>query len=569
MKTLQYWGTGNFQEHPYTGRIVTWTEKEKQTVEDTIATKLLAANAGFVLDNDETGEVVTSSINSSTGGISFSVNGSKLFGEELKPTGNDQASEIEQFINDTAGSHQTFLAGGDFIIGSPITLHSRKNYGPKWGNKGVGLSVIGCGIENTRIFYTGSKASPAILVTDPGSTDPAINERNIIGQFAHFSLLSATAGGVEQNAGTVEGSAIEVRPAGATTGTVGHHVWFKDLRLDGWQYGISLDDCTGARFERCWFQEFENAIRLGYNADIIEILYCLFGLEQFSVGNERNSAIAVKTGWDTAAWDGGNGNNIVLRLNWMIGIGKGIDIGANEGQIVLENNYFERVRQYYDANTFTVGRLSVANNTFSQPNVNDSAEFKIDLGSAGNNNVELRGNYAPTGTPTSAFVGFTGYNNRIVLSQNVLQGAHLKYNDGVNPRTVTLPNLAKGEHAFGGTYGVAQIVGEPRSTTRGTTGTITCNWYDGEINDFPAMTGNLTINMAGSATPPAVGQRIKFRIKAAAASPESYTVTLDSSWRVPFTFAQPGAGDANKQTLVEVERVSNGWMVVSPQNVWL
>ena len=66
-KTLQYWGTGNFQEHPYTGRIVTWTEKEKQTVDDAIATKLFASGAGFVLDNDETGEVVTSRIYPVTG----------------------------------------------------------------------------------------------------------------------------------------------------------------------------------------------------------------------------------------------------------------------------------------------------------------------------------------------------------------------------------------------------------------------------------------------------------------------------------------------------------------------
>ena len=78
MKTLQYWGTGNFQEHPYTGRIVTWTEKEKQTVDDAIATKLLAANAGFVLDNDESGEVVTSQINSVTGVISCSAGGTNL-----------------------------------------------------------------------------------------------------------------------------------------------------------------------------------------------------------------------------------------------------------------------------------------------------------------------------------------------------------------------------------------------------------------------------------------------------------------------------------------------------------
>ena len=74
-KTLQYWGTGNFQEHPYTGRIVTWTEKEKQTVDDAIATKLLASGAGFVLDNDETGEVVTSRIDPVTGVIEISAAG--------------------------------------------------------------------------------------------------------------------------------------------------------------------------------------------------------------------------------------------------------------------------------------------------------------------------------------------------------------------------------------------------------------------------------------------------------------------------------------------------------------
>ena len=78
-KTLQYWGTGNFQEHPYTGRIVTWTEKEKQTVDDAIATKLLASGAGFVLDNDETGEVVTSRIDPVTGGIeSLTAGGQKV-----------------------------------------------------------------------------------------------------------------------------------------------------------------------------------------------------------------------------------------------------------------------------------------------------------------------------------------------------------------------------------------------------------------------------------------------------------------------------------------------------------
>ena len=84
-KTLQYWGTGNFQEHPYTGRIVTWTEKEKQTVDDAIATKLLASGAGFVLDNDETGEVVTSRSDPVTGGIVVSAGAASMPLKQSRP----------------------------------------------------------------------------------------------------------------------------------------------------------------------------------------------------------------------------------------------------------------------------------------------------------------------------------------------------------------------------------------------------------------------------------------------------------------------------------------------------
>lgn len=72
--------------------------------------------------------------------------GIKGYGTQaLLPTGNDQASEIEQYINDTAGDYAAVLGSGDFIIGSPLTLYSRHNYGTKWGQKGIGLGLKGQG----------------------------------------------------------------------------------------------------------------------------------------------------------------------------------------------------------------------------------------------------------------------------------------------------------------------------------------------------------------------------------------------------------------------------------------
>ena len=66
-KTLQYWEPATFKEHPTQVGLSPGRRKEKQTVDDAIATKLLASGAGFVLDNDETGEVVTSRIYPVTG----------------------------------------------------------------------------------------------------------------------------------------------------------------------------------------------------------------------------------------------------------------------------------------------------------------------------------------------------------------------------------------------------------------------------------------------------------------------------------------------------------------------
>lgn len=490
------------------------------------------------------------------------------YGSRLMPTGNDQASEIEQYINDTAGDYAAVLGGGDFIIGSPLTLYSRHNYGTKWGQKGIGLGLKGQGADNTKILYTGSKLSPCFLLTDPTDTPTEISLRNTFGEFSGFSLLSATALGAEQAALTVEGSAIE-----AQGGLVVHHgMRFKDLRLDGWQYGISLDDTTGAFFERVWFQEFENAIRLGYNSDIIKISECMFGLEQFGT-TYRNNAIGIKTGWDTAQNSPGGGNNIVLAMNWFMMIGCGVDVGANEGQIYLNNNYFESCLQYYKTTAGAVAALVWDGNTFSLPGTNDSAAAKIDLGTTGNTRIEFKNNLASNQTPTESWIKFQGNNTRIKWSKNSMLGSHIEYTDGTNTRTLTLPNYGDGEHSFGGTYGIARTSGDEIVTTLATTGAINVNWYDGDVFNIPALTGSITLYMGATATPPPVGIRKKFRIRAAAAAADGKTVTFDTTtpyFKFGYTFAQPQAGDENKITTVEVERSTNGhWVVVSPQNVWL
>lgn len=194
MKTLQYWGTGNFQEHPYTGRIVTWTEKEKQTVDDAIATKLLAANAGFVLDNDESGEVVTSQINSVTGGIDFS-------DKNIRPEMHQLSRSVLTIGGDHPYSQWWGSNGSDGMAAMYLDLAIRpyiaicadesidqtSGYGATLGKPGMmtvdqakalqssGCEFISHGARHThywelfntgiRVFYTGAETSPTVNIS--------------------------------------------------------------------------------------------------------------------------------------------------------------------------------------------------------------------------------------------------------------------------------------------------------------------------------------------------------------------------------------------------------------------
>ena len=69
MKTVQYYGAGNFNELSTTGRLVLWTYGQAQSVPDDIAAKLIAAGVGFVYDTDQIGGEVAKYATDSSGNV--------------------------------------------------------------------------------------------------------------------------------------------------------------------------------------------------------------------------------------------------------------------------------------------------------------------------------------------------------------------------------------------------------------------------------------------------------------------------------------------------------------------
>jgi hypothetical protein len=106
----------------------------------------------------------------------------------LASTGNDQSSEIAQYLNDTMGTVSDFT-NGEYILGSQIKLQSRKiahgayNYGLNMRGSGPGVTVL----RDVRA----DKSTPLIWLTNADGT----HLRNYQVKLEGFSLLSCDTGG--------------------------------------------------------------------------------------------------------------------------------------------------------------------------------------------------------------------------------------------------------------------------------------------------------------------------------------------------------------------------------------
>ena len=496
----------------------------------------------------------------------------------IYPTGLDQSSEISQYINDMASSgNPAEFSTGEYIIGTPMTLHSRKLLPSKYGTKGVGLTLRGAGAGETVFKDVSGGVSPTILI----GADPAfgIGNRNYLTKLSGFSLIKCDTAGNPLPVQTLSGSAIEMRPI-AAAGEVVHTTKLTDIYIDGYNYGVSLDDCTLVEFNNVWFCEFLQAIRLGYNADIVKIQNCMFGSEQFG-STYRNSAVGIQTGWNAGFNTPGASNCISISNTWFMKIGLAyLANDTNDRNVVFDSAYFEDCRQYYKA-VSTASRTFYVNFdscNFSHPTVNDSTDAKIQFTSTNTiHSLRIQDCSADSGTTSNAFVEIASNLGQIVWSKNRIGqssfGQIRQTKSGVAGYR-TLPNIQDtggGTYIFGyGDGGLVRRGGDwidySVSPASGTTLTV-----DHLLGDRYAVTlpdGDITVTHAAySPSGFSVGTRVRIQFTAPSTVSSTRTVTWGGAFRAISPTFSVTASDASKRRLFEFECIntsSNVWVQVNP-----
>lgn len=543
------------------------------------------------------------------------------------PTGYDQADQIEQYFNDTGGAARggVDFGAGTYIIGRPITIrHSRKD--AKWtgvagGSIGIsyGLRMTGISPGETVLKYTGSTAltdadgnlRPAILITPPNNQSSPYNaNRDYMSLVEGFQLISAPSG-VRSPVGSPAGSGIEFRPESAAirvaNSPCSHTQELRRLIIDGFAYGLSLYDATLFKIDRVWWQDFTEALRLGYNSDFIELDQCMFGMEGYGVGTgtdgagHRLNSVAIKTGWAPTPSGGGGylapggANCVLLREVWCRDIDQFMVIGANEQGIKWDNVYLEGVSQFISAPS-TTGRLMLDLDSchFSNPasqNLawNDSRVSTMFAGSGygakmdiacTDSVVTLRHCTSDTAnSPPGGYIRLRagGDKHRIVMEANDLTAGargHIVFDDGSSLfKTRTIPNRANGSYTFGGHIGIGRIGGQEitpdgkatSAYTALTAGTTTIDHLTADAYSYTLPTsGTVTFTTASGNYPPD-GSRIKLRLK----SPASGSCTIAfSGYFAPDTITQHGAS-LNAYSYFEFECVNSRLIQVSAPNKWV
>lgn len=508
---------------------------------------------------------VGSKVNSLTGGNRISVNTKQVLPDVLFPTGNDQSSEVAQFINDTGNGSFGF---GDFVLASDVKFHPKHNYVDGFG---YGLKVFGQGIADTRFLDArSSKGTPLITFTDPDglTVGKRLNNTTLGG----FSILAADTSGALLAEGSRQGIALAFEAVtGSNYGaTVNHTLRAENILIDNFDKGIVLDDVTQGEFNNVWIREANIGVWSGANNDMARFIKCRFGAE----GKTFAGMNGFVTGYLGRVGFTGGGDGVTFEQCWFMGIDCGV-VGhtSNEVSIRFIAPYFERCKQYFKT-ALTSGmppKLFFSPGTkFSLTTTNNHAtDAKIDLGEVSTAVCEMDGVFGD-GTLPNGLVRAGGYNPRIfVKACSLPSGVHFRWKRGSDTRDVTFPDSGAHEYCLGGNYGLTPMSGTVRKVTKGTSGTITCDHWEADLFDIGAMTANVTVAITGGAVPAELGRKLRFRIKAAATTPEAYSVTWPGNVIFNYAFVQPTASDANKYTVVDVEKQGTNYMVTSPQNAWV
>lgn len=518
-------------------------------------------------------------------------NGALAASAWLSPSGNDDAARISEFVQDTAASGlEARIGPGDFIIGSPMTWRSRRQI-TKWGGQGIGLRVFGQGPGNTRFFYSGASGSPMLWINAP--TSAGIAKRNYMTELGGMSWLRATSETTQNAIGTTSGAAFYAVPV-AELLEVFHTVRLRDLYIDGFDFPITLSDCTLGELDTVWANEFLTGVRLGYNCDILKIRHSMFGSEQFGV-TYRNNAIAIQTGFN----DGFNstlGANIVeLEHIWFMKIGKafeGADIALSG--LRFSGCYFEDVRQYFHhtGSTSVDSVVSFDKCHFSQVSTNDTTQSNPTLGGYQakiqfDGDISVNGGKRPVlsvrdctadqSQPANAWVSFNARNGYVSVENTTWRtSAAFGHVRCIRSTVNTWRSIPPDAGAQGGVYqlgdsnqgGLGLLHSTPieviAAISSGATYNIDAN--AGTVFYLTLPDGDCTINTLAFGVPPNVMISTLTKIKVILIVPATVgatrTITWGSRLRMPASTLTYSAANQNHRAVLMFEGYSNSGSVL-------
>lgn len=513
-------------------------------------------------------------------GGSVILDGDKKRSGMLHPSGNDDSASIQQFIADMAASGlPAVLGAGDFIVGTPMEWQSRAKIG-KWGGQGIGLTVTGQGPGNTRLLDATDGSAPMLWITAAPAND--IAKRNYMTDISRMSIVRAP-GGVEVSPGNVSGEAIRATPK-VQNYEVLHTPKFRDLFFDGFQHCLTLSDSTLCTLDRVWFAEFETAVRMGFNIDLLKIRQCMFGSEQFG-STYRNNATAVLTGFnDGLSLINSGANCVEVEQTWFMKIGLAwhqATMSADRA-VRFKESYFEDVRQYYYADASNLSASApfaviFDHCHFSHTASNDDPAYpKIDFGTSANSPLHRLAinDCSSDEVPANALVAIQNNSGSITWERNrIVPSAtygHIRSRAfGWNNQARTLPTEGAGSYRFVGGGGLNLTNGSDpilfnHSPSAG--GTVMIDQLTGNFHVVTLPNGNITLTTR-SQNPSGydVGTKMTVHLRAPASVTAERTITFGAGLGDgSTTLITMATADANKRRRLEIECVdqsNNRWVI--------